>query len=296
MIQIENNNKQVKFIAEVSSNHNCDIRRSLAFVEAAARSGCWAVKFQLFRAEHLFSAEILHKSEKHRKRKNWELPEVFLPQIAAHCSVHNIEFSCTPFDLDAVQKLEPFVSFFKVSSYELLWDNLLAACAKTGKPVVLSTGMATVPEIRHAVQVLKANGCCKPVILHCTSAYPTPFYEANLASIKTLRELIECEVGWSDHTVEPAVISRAIHQWGARIVEFHLDLDGQGEEYTAGHCWLPDQIAKVIEDTAKGLKADGSGLKEPGPSELADRDWRADPSDGLRPMKKIRSSWVPPRY
>jgi len=88
------------------------------------------------------------------------------------------------------------------------------------------------------------------------------------------------------------VINRAVHHWGAPVVEFHLDLDGQGEEYESGHCWLPDQIGKVIADIKKGFQADGNGIKEPGPSELADRDWRADPSDGLRPMKKIRSAWV----
>ena len=100
-----------------------------------------------------------------------------------------------------------------------------------------------------------------------------------------------CEVGWSDHTVEPAVIHRAIHRWGARIIEFHLDLDGKGEEFEAGHCWLPDQIAAVIRDVKKGFEADGNGIKEPVPSELSDRMWRADPSDGLRPLKGIREQW-----
>ncbi len=277
-----------RFIAEVSSNHNQDLSRAYEFIAEAARSGCSSVKFQLFKIEQLFSPEILERSEKHRKRKEWELPLGFIPKLAQRCSKLGIKFACTPFYLDAVAELETYVEFYKIASYELLWDDMLAACARTGKPVILSTGMATIGEINHAVAVLRENGCKAPTLLHCTSAYPTPHTEANLAAIETLRRETGCEVGWSDHTVDPAVIHRAIHRWDARLIEFHLDLDGKGEEYEAGHCWLPDQIAAVIRDVKKGFEADGNGIKEPVPSELSDRLWRADPSDGLRPMKQIR--------
>ena len=144
-------------------------------------------------------------------------------------------------------------------------------------------------EIRHAVEVLRNNGCSSPTLLHCTSAYPTPHAEANLAAIESIRQATGCEVGWSDHTVESSVIHRAIHHWGVRVIEFHLDLDGTGEEFAVGHCWLPEQIEIVIKDVNKGFTADGSGIKEPVPSELADRLWRADPSDGLRPLKELRT-------
>lgn len=282
----------IKFIAEVSSNHNSDLYRSLAFIDAAAQSGCTAVKFQLFKTDLLFAPEILKKSEKHRNRRDWELPLAFLPDLADRCIKRGIEFSCTPFFLEAVSALEPYVAFYKIASYELLWDDLLVECAKTGKPVVLSTGMALIDEIQHAVKVLQQNGCTAPTLMHCTSAYPTPYAEANLAAIETIRQATGCEVGWSDHTVEPAVIHRAIHRWGAKTIEFHLDLDGTGEEFSAGHCWLPEQIGAVIRDVGKGFVADGNGIKEPVPSELPDRLWRADPSDGLRPMKEIRANWA----
>ena len=139
--------------------------------------------------------------------------------------------------------------------------------------------------------MLRENGCSSPTLLHCTSSYPTPYREANLGAIETIRHDTGCEVGWSDHTVEPAVIYRAVHRWGAQVIEFHLDLDGKGEEFSAGHCWLPPQIGEVIREVNKGIEADGNGIKEPVPSELPDRLWRADPSDGLRPMKKIRDQW-----
>lgn len=282
----------ITFIAEISSNHHRDMSRSMEFINCAARIGCSAVKFQLFTIEQLFAPEILKRSEKHRKRKEWELPLEFIPKLAQRCHELGIKFSCTPFYLDAVTELEPYVAFYKIASYELLWDDLLAACARTGKPVILSTGMATMNEIKHAVEVLKQNGCATPILLHCTSAYPTPYTEANLAAIKTIRQITGCEVGWSDHTVEPAVIYRAVHRWDAKVIEFHLDLDGKGEEFRAGHCWLPDQIAAVILNVKKGFEADGNGIKEPVPSELPDRLWRTDPTDGLRPLKEIRKQWT----
>lgn len=280
----------IKFIAEVSSNHHCDLKRSLDFIDAAADAGCQAVKFQLFRIDQLFAPEILDRSEEHRRRRDWELPLEFLPELAYRSHERGIGFSCTPFYLDAVRELEPFVEFYKIASYELLWDDLLVACARTGKPVLLSTGMATLDEIQHAVGVLRNNGCVDPELLHCTSAYPTPFAEANLSAIKTIRDSTGCAVGWSDHTVEPGVIHRAIHRWGAEVIEFHLDLEGQGAEYRAGHCWLPGQIADVIKDITRGLEADGDGRKKPVASELSDRMWRTDPSDGLRPMRAIRAA------
>jgi N-acetylneuraminate synthase len=105
--------------------------------------------------------------------------------------------------------------------------------------------------------------------------------------------LTGCKVGWSDHTRRPAVIERAVHRWGASAVEFHLDLDGKGAEYRSGHCWLPEEIAPVIARVREAFAADGMGFKEPQPAELADRDWRADPQDGMRPLRHIRAIWEP---
>jgi N-acetylneuraminate synthase len=281
------------FITEVSSNHNGDIERSLHFIDVASRIGCQAVKFQLFKVEELFAPEILEKSKDLRDRTNWELPLDFIPQLADKCKINGIQFACTPFYLDAVKELEEYVDFYKIASYELLWDDLLKSCAKTGKPIILSTGMSTNNEIEHAVDVLRKNGCLSPTLLHCNSAYPTPVSDSNLAAIKTIRENTNCAVGWSDHTADPAVIYRAIHKWDASVIEFHLDIDGEGEEFTSGHCWLPDQIRQVIENVNKGFTADGNGVKKPSISELPDRDWRADPTDGLRPLKVIRATWKP---
>ena len=100
--------------------------------------------------------------------------------------------------------------------------------------------------------------------------------------------MTDVETGWSDHTVSSPVIYRAIHKWGAKTIEFHLDLDGKGREYEAGHCWMPQQIETVIQSVNASFDADGDGSKQPRDSELHEREWRADPIDGLRPMKSIR--------
>lgn len=283
----------VRFVAEVSSNHNQDLSRCLRFVETASALGCQAVKFQLFEVGQLFAPEALMSSEdqiglKLSERKGWELPVEFLRPISALCSVLDIGFACTPFHLQAVGDLLPYVDFFKVASYELLWDELLAACGRTGKPIVLSTGMATLDEIDHATVVLHASGCQDLTLLHCVSSYPTPPAECNLAAIATLRERFGHPAGWSDHSKSPSVLYRAVHHWGAAMVEFHLDLDGSGAEVDFGHCWLPEEIGLVIESITSGFQSDGDGQKSPMPSELFDRDWRADPSDGLRPLLRTR--------
>ena len=279
------------FIAEASSNHAQDLSRALAFVDAAAACGCDAVKFQLFRLNELFAPEILAKSAKLRARAQWELPLAHIEPLAIRARERGIQFSCTPFYLDAVKELEPHVAFYKIASYELLWDDLLKACAQTGKPVTLSTGMATMPEIENAVATLRSAGCRDMTLLHCVSAYPAPAEEANLSAIAAIREATGVPVGWSDHTRIPAVIERAVHRWDASAVEFHLDLDGTGAEYASGHCWLPDEIAPVIARIREGERADGTGFKGPVAAELSDREWRADPIDGLRPLRHVRAGW-----
>ena len=282
----------VKFIAEVSSNHARDLTRAKRFIAAAAEAGADAVKFQLFKVDELFAPEILSRSKAHRDRKEWELPVKFLPELQRACGEHGLAFSCTPFYLKAVAELEPYVDFYKVASYELLWTDLLKEVGATGKPVVLSTGMSTMPEIRAAVSTLDSVGARDITLLHCVSAYPTPLKECNLAAIETMRSATGLPIGWSDHTREPAVIERAVSRWGASTVEFHIDIDGHGAEYRAGHCWLPQEIAPVIERIRKGEQADGRYLKAPTEAELPDRLWRADPSDGLRPFKQIREQWT----
>src|SRR5215468_10051992 len=191
------------FIAEVSSNHDRDLERAFAFIDKSAEIGCGAVKFQLFKIDEMFAPEILAKSAKHRARREWELPVSFLGPIAERCRLRGVQFICTPFYLKAVEELRPHVDAYKVASYELMWDALLEMCAKTGKPVILSCGMATLEEVHHAAGVLRRAGAKDVTLLHTISAYPTPVEEANLAAMKTIADATGYPCGWSDHTVSP---------------------------------------------------------------------------------------------
>ena len=289
----------VRFVAEVSSNHAQDLDRALRFVDRAAEIGCDGVKFQLFRIDELFAPEILRQSARHRARKDWELPERFLAPLAERCRNLGIEFGCTPFFLEAVETLVPFVDFLKIASYELLWDDLLSDCARTGLPLVLSTGMANLDEVRHAVQVIQESGGRDLTLLHCVSGYPAPPAQANLRAIDTLAGLadefrsLDLGVGWSDHTVESGVIHRAVHAHASKMIEFHLDLEGEGAEFETGHCWLPNDMKATIDQVRVGFAAEGSGKKVPTGIEKDERSWRADPRDGLRPLKPLRSQWSP---
>lgn len=281
------------FVAEVSSNHHRDLGRCLEFVDQAASCGCDAVKFQLFKIDQLFSSEILTRSAEHRDREQWELPVEFIEPIYSHCKERNIQFSCTPFFMDAVKILEPYVDFYKIASYELLWLDLIECCAKTGKPLVLSTGMATIEEIDSAVSVFRDHSQSELTLLHCVSAYPAPIDQCNLSVIENLRQRYRCNVGWSDHSKNPSVISRSVHRWHSDVIEFHLDLDKSGDEYAAGHCWLPAEIAAVIKSVRAGIIADGMPDIIVSEVERIERNWRADPSDGMRPLQLLRNDFNP---
>ena len=278
------------FVAEVSSNHGQDLNRCYEFIQKAAEIGCDAVKFQLFKIDQLFSKEALLARPELAARKDWELPVSFLPKLLECCRDLGIQFSCTPFYLEAVSQLEPYVDFYKVASYELMWSELLTACVNTKKPLVLSTGMATIEEVDAAVSVIKSAGCSDLTLLSTISGYPTPIEECNLAFIQTLRSRYGVKAGWSDHSVSVGVLARAIFTFDASMIEFHLDLDGRGDEFKTGHCWLPEQIEAAIAMIQDGFNATGSSEKILGRSEITDREWRADPIDGLRPLRAIRSS------
>lgn len=283
-----------RFIAEIGSNHNRDLARAERLVDACATAGAGAVKIQVFHVEDLFAPAVLAQRPELRARKAWEFPMELLEPLARHVASAGLEFGATPFGLWAVEPLAAVVDFFKVASYELLWHDLIRSCAATGRPLVISTGMASLDEIDDAVATARDAGADDLRLLHCVSAYPVPDVECNLAAIATLRERYGCDVGWSDHSADPTVVRRAVARWGASDVEVHVDLDGEGHE-AGEHNWTPVSLAEAIacadDDPAPGeaRQIDGDGIKRPVPSEAPDVAWRADPSDGLRPLLATRT-------
>lgn len=290
-----------RFVAEVGSNHNADLDRALAFVDRAATAGFDAVKFQAFRVQRLFAPEILERSAAHRGRVAQELPLAWLPDLAAACKSHGLVLGCSVFDVDTAADVAPHVQFVKVSSYELLCHALVRVCATSGKPTLISTGMATLEEVGTAVEAFRAAGGDALALLHCVSCYPAAPEDSNLAAIGVLRDAFGVACGWSDHTTDPATVLRAVRRWRSDWVEMHVDLDGRGAEFAPGHCWLPDAAADVIhaarvgsgDDAAAASALDGDARKGPAASERDARLWRADPADGMRPHGTIRAMWRP---
>jgi sialic acid synthase SpsE len=290
-------------IAEVGSNHNRDLGRAVRLIDACAKAGATAVKLQVFKIDELFAPEVLARRPELAARRQWEFPLELLPALRETCDSAGIELGATPFSLWAVAELDASLDFFKVASYELLWLDLIRECASTGKPLLISTGMATLDEIGPAVEAAREAGCRDLTLLHCVSGYPTPPAQANLAAIATLRKNFGCKVGWSDHTSLPWVAERAVTRWGATAVELHVDLDGAGFE-AGEHNWTPADLRAFTEalrreDGAGGgsgerdeQAADGDGVKQPMPIEGADVGWRADPADGLRPLASVRAGFT----
>lgn len=276
------------FIAEVSSNHSKDLKRCFKLIEAAKNSGFDAIKFQAFKIEELFSKEVLLRSPEHMERKQWEFPLEFLPKIREKCDEFDLKLGITPFYIDAVEECNKYVDFFKIASYELLWSDLIKKCCKTNKKLIISTGMANMKEIKNAVSKIEDIGCKDLSILHCVSSYPVSDDEVNLGAIESMSKVFQWPIGWSDHSRNINVIVSAVLKWNAKIVEMHLDLDGDGEEYGPGHCWLPSDSKTAIEICKSSSLFEGTGVKEPTKSEIKERPWRADPEDGLRPHKSIR--------
>jgi sialic acid synthase SpsE len=281
-----------RFIAEIGSNHNGDRDRCLELVDASATAGCGAVKLQVFRVEDLFAPEALAHRPQLAARRAWELPLELLPAVRERCDERGVELGATPFGLWAVDALAPYVDFFKIASYEILWHELLQTCVATGMPVIVSTGMATLDEVADTVRAVPGADLR---LLHCVSGYPTPPEQANLAAIATMRERFGIPVGWSDHTCEERVVLRAVAHWGASDVELHIDLDGAGNE-AGEHNWTPDRLTSLIasleqrESEPDGDSTlDGDGVKRPMPVEQPDVPWRADPVDGLRPLRSLRA-------
>lgn len=286
--------KHIKYIAEISSNHNSNLQRCKKLIDICSKSGFDSVKFQLFKIEKLFHSSILKKSKKHRDRVKWELNENYISTLYKYSKKKGLNFGCTPFYIEAVEILRPYVDFYKIASYEILREDLFIKCINTKKHIIFSTGMANKDEIVKILNLFKKKKFNNFSVMACSSIYPTKPSESNLKTIESLRKLLSqhgfnnIKVGWSDHTCHPAVIYRAFHKFDIELLEAHIDLDGKGVEFNFKHCWLPNQIAEIISNVKSGFISDGKANLIPRKREAVERNWRSDPADGLRPLKKIR--------
>jgi N,N'-diacetyllegionaminate synthase len=222
-------------IAEAGVNHNGSLEMAKALVDTAAAAGADAVKFQTFKAEKVISRSA-PKADYQRKNtgcdgsqlemaRRLELSDEEHRLVFAHCRERDVLYLSSPFDDDSVNLLDSMgVAAFKIGSGELTNHALLETVARRGRPVLLSTGMADLREIRDAIDVLHANGNPPLALFHCVSSYPAPPLECNLAALDSLRSEFHVPVGWSDHTLGTHISVAAVAR-GANLVEKHFTLD-----------------------------------------------------------------------
>jgi N,N'-diacetyllegionaminate synthase len=252
-------------IAEAGSNHDRNLKTALALIDAAAEAKADAIKFQTYSAETLYSKYTpMHSSSKLKPWdliKSVELPREWQPKLAKHAEKKGIMFFSTPFDLAAVDELEALgVPMHKVASMELPDLVLVEKVARTGKPVIISTGGAVLEEIEQAVAVCRKAGNDKLVLLQCTTSYPAAAKYLNLRAMATLEAAFGLPAGFSDHSlgVHMAAAAAAL---GACVIEKHYTMSRKSKGPDHPFAIEPDELAKLVSDVREVEAALGDGLK-----------------------------------
>jgi sialic acid synthase SpsE/2'-5' RNA ligase len=260
-------NQRPFIIAEISSNHLGEMSVAKAHIDAAVEAGCDAVKFQSWTWQSLFNQEFLDANPTATAKG---MPEVGLEaqylklalsyedhvELKKYCDEKGIIFSSSVFSKKEVDMLvEVGAPFLKIASMDLTNDELLSYAASKGIPLVVSTGMATLSEIAHAVDVIRRAGNEEFVLMHCVSIYPAPAKNVNLNNIKMLKQTFKVPVGFSDHTKDPefAIASIAV---GACVIESHFMLE-DGNYRDQGVSLVPSQMKHLCEYTRKVATALG---------------------------------------
>lgn len=256
-------------IAEMSGNHNQSLERALEIVEAAANSGAHALKIQTYtpdtmtldldeREFHISDSKILWAGSSLYKLYGeaytpWEWHKPIFDRAR---ELGMIAFS-TPFDDTSVDFLESLdVPCYKIASFENTDLPLIRRVASTGKPLIISTGMASIAELDDTVKAARAAGCKNLILLKCTSTYPATASNTNILTIPHMRELFNCEVGLSDHTMGVGV-SVASVALGATIIEKHFTLNRADGGVDSSFSMEPAEMAQLLQETERAWKAIG---------------------------------------
>ncbi len=253
----------------MSGNHNQSLDRALEIVDAAAKSGAHALKIQTYTPEtmtlNLSEGEFFIKDPKSlwKGKSLYELyGEAMTPwdwhaAIKERCEKHGMLFFSTPFDFSAVDFLEELnVDFYKIASFENTDLRLIKKVAQTKKPIIISTGMASVSELGDAVEMIKSQGNNNIILLKCTSSYPATAKDANLQTIKALKDIFKVEVGLSDHTmgIGVAVASIAL---GATVIEKHFTLNRSEGGVDASFSMEPQEFQQLAAESKTAWEAIG---------------------------------------
>jgi sialic acid synthase SpsE len=271
--------KPMYIIAEAGANHDGELKKAKRLIDAADEANADAVKFQNYTAEKLVTQsakkwwadtsttqyETYSKLDTLTREENFEMAE--------YASDTDIPFLSTPFDEEAVDLLEKLgVPAYKIASGDLTHHPLLKYVAELGKPIILSTGMSTLEEVREAVDVIESAGNSQIVLLHCISAYPTPVEDINLGMMQTLMNEFDYPVGLSDHT-EGVTVPIAAAAMGAAVLEKHFTYDKTLDK-SPDHRLSADvqEMQEIVDRTRDVHAAVGRSMKEPVDIEMETRE------------------------
>ncbi|MEK7248307.1 MAG: N-acetylneuraminate synthase [Chloroflexota bacterium] len=270
-------------IAEAGVNHNGDMALALQLIDAAAAAGADLVKFQTFNAGRLVTTSARKADyqmratdeveSQHGMLQRLELSREMHERLIAHCLTRGIGFFSSAFDPESIDLLVDLgLGRFKIPSGEITNLPYLRHLGRYGKQVILSTGMATMPEIGAALAVLEQAGTPtdRVTVLHCSTEYPTPMDDVNLRAMLTIRDTFGVNVGYSDHTPGIEVATAAV-ALGAAIIEKHFTLDRQlpGPDHAAS--LEPAELKAMVQAIRNIEHALGDGIKRPTASELRNR-------------------------
>ncbi|MGO8828784.1 MAG: pseudaminic acid synthase [Steroidobacteraceae bacterium] len=256
-------------IAEMSGNHNQSLERAIAIVDAAAASGAHALKLQTYtpqtmtldldeREFHIESKDVLwHGTSLYKLYEAAHTPWDWHEPIFKRARERGLLAFSTPFDETAVDFLEDLgVPCYKIASFENTDLALIRRVSATGKPLIISTGMATISDLDESVRTARDAGCKDLVLLKCTSSYPADPIDSNLLTIPHLRGLFGCEVGLSDHTkgIGAAVASIAL---GATVIEKHFTLDRADGGVDSAFSMEPPEFAQLVAESLRAWQALG---------------------------------------
>lgn len=260
-------------IAEAGANHDRDLGTALELIEVAAAAGADAVKFQTYTASGLYSRRTPRMSYLEEgglledQESVWdlisrvEMPWEWHDDLAAKARAVGIDFLSTPFEEAAVDVLDGVgVPAYKIASYEVTHLPLIERCARTGKPILLSTGMASMGDIERALDVINATGNDQVAVMHCAINYPPAFADLNMRALGTLSSAFQVPVGWSDHTLGHTadVVAVAL---GATVIEKHFTLDRSRPGPDHPFALEPDELTAMVVAIREAELALGSSVK-----------------------------------
>lgn len=260
-------------IAEAGSNHNRDFGSALKLIDVAVEAGADAVKFQIFSADTIYSKKTPMASYLTKKKlvegnetlydiiKKLEIPRTWTPDLMKYCQEKGITFLSTPFDLAAVDELEQAgVEAYKVASFEITHLPLLKKISATGKPIILSTGMANLEDIEVALDCIKKAGNSEVALLHCAIAYPPRLEDVNLRAMDTMKQAFQLPVGFSDHTMGHITDVAAVAR-GACIIEKHYTLSRSQKGPDHPFSLEPGELKDMVQAIRQTEQVLGSPIK-----------------------------------